>query len=81
MNGMLMERAKQMSELVEPMRGTVAWHTPHWCESKLLAVRFYGRRPVGLREWARFLWNLDLFFGPIPLIKPLVLLAIVGIVH
>lgn len=48
----------------------------HWFERR--AIHFHpswSRKPKGLREWARCLWNCDIFYGPVPAVK---LIAVVS---
>lgn len=41
----------------------------HWGYAPVLTISVNGRRPATAREWLRFLWNFDIFFGPIPFLK------------
>jgi len=56
------------------------WHTPHWLESPMMQFAPFstGRKPIGAKEWARCVWNLDVFVYRIPLLKILGLIAVAG---
>lgn len=46
---------------------------PAWGAHKVVKFTLYGRRPRTLFEWARMVWNYDIFFGPVPFLKTAVL--------
>lgn len=44
-------------------------HNPHWFERKALQFSPMGRRPQTATEWARCLYNADIFIGHVPFLK------------
>ena len=47
----------------------ITFHTTYWFKEKAIRFHVVGQRPATLYEWARCLWNADIFFGPVPFLK------------
>ena len=48
---------------------TIVFTGSHWFSGKAMTITGFGKRPKGVRQWARCLWNADIFFGPVPFLK------------
>lgn len=48
---------------------------PHWFEGKPICFEFkaYGRKPIGVKEWSKCIWNFDIWVNKTPLIKTIFL--------
>lgn len=47
----------------------------HWFQGKAMIISGYGKKPKGARQWARCLWNADIFYGPVPFLKSVALVS------
>ena len=47
----------------------------HWCDEKLMVISMIGPRPRGPKQWATCLWNADIFYGRVPFLKTITLVA------
>lgn len=43
---------------------------------KHFELRMY-ERPEGFRQWRNFLWGFDLWFGPVPVVKTVILANVI----
>ena len=55
--------------------GKLTFGPKHWFEGKAMTIAGIGPRPKGLRQWARCLWNADIFYGPVPFLKVVALIS------
>lgn len=45
------------------------------------AIRFsLPKRPEKLKEWLGAIWNLDIFIGPVPILKTICFINLIGII-
>lgn len=49
--------------------GFVTLDGHHWFQNKAIVFCTHGRRPARLAEWIRCGWNADIFYGPVPFLK------------
>ena len=55
--------------------GSIIGSEHFWFSGKALQFTFFGKRPKGVRQWATCLWNADIFFGKVPFLKTITLVA------
>ena len=78
MEDSILTEVVEMKDLTRPLRGRKILETTHWFAGKAIQIVPDGSKPIGIREWSRCFWNIDLFFGPVPVLKLLGLVSIIG---